>query len=91
MKFLPVLRFYASLPRTSLLQGNTSTGAIDEGSISFVGLQDAETLVPKPDCNVKPTVQRGLEMSGTVALQEPQANHFLILKPLFHLECATCT
>ncbi|CAH0153876.1 hypothetical protein SRABI27_00591 [Pedobacter sp. Bi27] len=26
-KFLPVLRFYASLPRTSLLQGNAATGA----------------------------------------------------------------
>jgi hypothetical protein len=26
-QFLPVFCFYASLPRTSLLQGNTSTGA----------------------------------------------------------------
>jgi len=27
-KFLPVFRFYASLPRTSLLQGIAATGAI---------------------------------------------------------------
>jgi len=26
-KLLPVFRLYASLPRTSLLQGNTTTGA----------------------------------------------------------------
>jgi len=47
--FLPVLHLYASLPRTSLLQGNATTGAKGPHSISFVRLHGEETPVPKPD------------------------------------------
>ncbi|WP_230146699.1 hypothetical protein [Pedobacter sp. Bi126] len=47
---LPVFRFYASLPRTSLLQGNASTGAIGPKQyFIFVVAGCAQTLVPKPD------------------------------------------
>ncbi|NII85658.1 hypothetical protein [Pedobacter sp. SG918] len=47
-KFLPVLRLYASLPRTSLLQGIAQPGLDGHSSISFVGLQGAQTSVSKP-------------------------------------------
>ncbi len=44
-KFLPVFRFYASPPRTSLLQGNATTGARwAKNSIPFLRLQVAEPL-----------------------------------------------
>jgi hypothetical protein len=37
---------------------------IGQNGVSFSGLQGAETFVYKPDCNVKPTAQRGLEMKS---------------------------
>jgi hypothetical protein len=41
-------------------------------------MQGAQTLGSKPDCNEKPTAQRGLVMeSGTANRQEPQAIPFL--------------
>jgi len=47
--FVPVFCLYASLPRTSLLQGAAATGAKWLKRILFVGLQGAETFVAKPD------------------------------------------
>jgi hypothetical protein len=52
--FLPVLCFYASLPRTSLLQGNTHPGLNGQDSFSFLRLQGAQTSVPKPHWNEHP-------------------------------------
>ncbi|MGN8057949.1 hypothetical protein ACTJKN_16830 [Pedobacter sp. 22163] len=46
--FLPVLRFYASLPRTSLLQVTLQPGLNGKNSYSFLGLQSAQTLFLNP-------------------------------------------
>ncbi len=77
-KFLPVFRFYASLPRISLLQGIAATGVYGYSSLSFVGLRSAQTSVPKPDCS-EHEVQRSKAQSGAANLQALQATHFLIL------------
>ncbi|MBT2561867.1 hypothetical protein J7E50_20075 [Pedobacter sp. ISL-68] len=67
--FLPVLRFYASLPRSSLLQGNASTGAKWQKSFSFLGLQGAQTLFLNPtaaaasDSSIGTTANGGLSAS----------------------------
>jgi len=79
------LRFYASLPRASLLQGNAATGARWPNSFSFLRLQGAQTLAPKPDSSdsLRPDFTSGF--IGAIAngraenRQEPQAIHFLIL------------
>jgi len=42
-------------------------------------MQGAEPFVHKPDCNVKPAAQRGLEIkSGAENRQKPQHLYFLI-------------
>jgi len=46
--FLPVFRFYASLRRTSSLQGNATTGARWQICVSFLGLDSGQVIVSKP-------------------------------------------
>ena len=56
-KCVPVLRLYALLPRTSLLQGIASTGANWPHSISFFGLQGVKPLF------LNPTIARAPDLS----------------------------
>jgi hypothetical protein len=53
-KILPVFRLYASLPRTSLLQGTASTGANRPKQLFILRVAGTETTVNKPDCNESP-------------------------------------
>jgi len=90
-KCVPVLRLYASLPRTSLLQGIGSTGASWPRQHFIFAIAVCRKLVNKPDCNGKPTAQRGLGMkSGTKPSQEllnicfPKKNKQSYLTPCFY-------
>ena len=53
-KFPPVFCLYASLPRTSLLQGNASAGAKQLRQHFIFMVAGAQPVAYKPDCNAKP-------------------------------------
>ncbi|NII83634.1 MULTISPECIES: hypothetical protein [unclassified Pedobacter] len=81
--FVPVFRFYASLRRTSLLQGNAAPAA--KGPVATSIGVDEETVNYKPDCSGKPTAQRGLEMKSRTG-GPPLAQHIHFQKQL-SLQC----